>query len=118
MYVSDDLFARTATNSKLKEQVHSALVEHISSLASYIFLGRKPARPAQARWTGVPNVARFALALSLFHNLLEPLLGSLCTGADGQSDSKVTSMDADVGALRFQFQLSQKSELVTTCHCQ
>lgn len=63
----------------------------VAALAKHVFLGLKPMCPAQARWTGVANVARFALGLQCFHQIL---LNLFCSGADA-STAKGEQVDDD-----------------------
>jgi hypothetical protein len=44
---------------------HADLCAAIASSLEHLVLKAKPAKPAQSRWTGVPNVARFVLSQSL-----------------------------------------------------
>ena len=81
------------------KKLHASLADHLTALVSHIFLGHKPARPSQSRWTGVAHVCQWALGLALFHRLLGPLLCSLSakkTDDAGGDDSNLGMlMDAD-----------------------
>ena len=57
-------------------------MDHISSLVKLIFLNSRPAPPAQSRWTGVPNVARWCYGLFAFHGLFSRLVSSLSPNSD------------------------------------
>ncbi len=61
---------------------HNAVAEVVTTLFLHCFLHAKPARVAQARWTGVASVVEWCLGLGLFHCMLGPLLGSLAAGWD------------------------------------
>ena len=62
--------------------LRSAIVDHVKTLVKHVFLGTKPVRPAEARWTGVPCVANFCLGLHLFHRMFEGTVGKLGAGVD------------------------------------
>lgn len=65
--------------------VKDAVAQHVLALVSHVFLGQKPARPSQSRWTGVAAVARWCLSLALFHKMLGPLFQALAAGDKGAS---------------------------------
>ena len=90
------------TNEPIKgKRLHASLADHVTALVSHIFLGHKPARPSQSRWTGVAHVCQWSLGLALFHRLLGPLLCYLSakkTNSDDGSDDSTLGMmlmDAD-----------------------
>lgn len=80
----------------LRTRLHTALTEHLSAIVGHVFLGRKPARPAQSRWTGVADVCQWCLGLSLFHKLFKPLLGALSSKSDDLAGNEQPVMDNDV----------------------
>ena len=95
MYIDDSAL----DNGPQQERLRHAVADHVTVLYRHVFLSSKPSRPAQARWTGVANVAEFALGLSLAFGMLQPLFASLAskdssTGGMAQNADK----DADVGA--------------------
>ena len=79
-------------------KLHDAIAHHVTILFRHIFLSRKPSRPSQSRWTGVANVASFALSLALCHGLLKPLFASLSAKDDNTTGKTAHSTDADVGS--------------------
>lgn len=96
MYIADEtLNNKRFDQSSLRESV----VAHLGALVSYVFMHCKPARPSQARWTGVPHVAQWALGLSMWHRILTPLFAAL-TSSKGEPGPQMSGdaalMDADV----------------------
>lgn len=86
-------------------QLLRSLATHLTTLCEHLFFSSKPPRPTQSRWTGVPSVSRWCLALSLFHQMLGPLLSSLATsgGKDpgpGFGASEGAVLDNDAGNSR------------------
>jgi hypothetical protein len=98
VYVADSALADAPDSSSQQSErvpIHHDVSDHLVVLVRHLFLSRKPSRPAQSRWTGVPDVCNFALSLYLFHGLLKPLFAALST-KDNVAGTKVESTDADV----------------------
>ena len=81
----------------LRQRIHNSLVDHIVTLFEHLFMGVKPSKPAQSRWTGVASVSQFALCLGLCHKMLQPLL-SLLTAKDTGTTATTADNDADARA--------------------
>lgn len=93
VYMEDaTLPASRSAAAKLLE----VLGHHVTTLVQHLFLHVKPPKPAQSRWTGVPAVSQWCLALSLFHRLFVPLMKALSEKDSGNS-SLPTTLDGDVG---------------------
>ena len=92
VYVEDNILVEPS----LSERCRKLLLNHIVTLVSHCFFGTKPARPAQARWTGVANCARFA-GLWMFFNILKPLFCGLTSKDDvDAAKNRKTTGDVDV----------------------
>lgn len=50
-----------------------SIIRRVSTLFKAIFLCKRPATPAQSRWTGIPSVTRFVYGLFSFHGFLAKL---------------------------------------------
>ena len=74
--------------------VHQAVASHLSVLFTHVFTGAKPAKAAQARWTGVASVCAWCLGLGVFHNMLAPILAALAGGSKPETDMR-TANDVD-----------------------
>ena len=99
IYLDPTTFAKAQLDVTTLERLRRALADHVSALVSHVFLGYKPARPSQSRWTGVAHVCQWALGLALFHRILKPLLSALSTNAstsENSADPASRSMDVDV----------------------
>ena len=106
VYVADSALADADTSLQQSQRIriHDVVSDHVAILVRHLFLSRKPSRPAQSRWTGVPDVCNFTLSLALFHGLLKPLFAALSAKDDG-AGTKVESTDADVWVSVFSLQV-------------
>ena len=92
VYVEDSILVDPC----LSQKCGKLLLDHIVTLVTHCFFGVKPARPAQARWTGVANCARFVLGLGVFFNILKPLFCGLTTKDDvDAAKNRKTTGDID-----------------------
>ena len=98
IYMDPMTFAQAPLDVTTFERLRSALADHLSALVTHVFLGYKPARPSQSRWTGVAHVCQWSLGLALFHRILKPLLMALSmnTSSENSADPASRSMDVDV----------------------
>ena len=92
MFVDDS----AASRKDLEDHLHRSLTEHLTALVSCLFMGSKPAKPSQSRWTGMANCAQWALCLAMWHQLLNPLFTALASGQTTDVSENATTMDADV----------------------
>ena len=90
----------TALCDQRREPLERSLTEHLTALISFIFMGCKPAKPSQSRWTGMSHCAQWALALAMWHRILTPLFASLAARESKNMDTGNQTMDADVGGAR------------------
>jgi hypothetical protein len=86
----DDATAANPDQHK-KDRLHTSLVEHLGALVIHVFLHCRPAKPSQSRWTGVGNVAQWALSLAMFHRMLAPVFMALSEN----SKDDMENLDAD-----------------------
>lgn len=98
IYLDPRTFAKAQLDVGAFQRLRSALADHLSALVTHVFLGYKPARPSQSRWTGVAHVCQWSLGLALFHRILKPLLSALSMNASSENsaDPASRSMDVDV----------------------
>lgn len=97
VYISDE--TANCPDPHKQTMLRRGVAEHLCALVGYVFMHCKPARPSQARWTGIAHVAQWTLGLALFHQFLKPLFTALSAKSDDDSkdsDTAGNTMDADV----------------------
>jgi hypothetical protein len=80
-----------------------------------VFLNRKPAKPAAARWTGVPSSAAFNEGILLYHDFMPQFMDMVCHGnrtRKHQDEPQREAHDIDSAVDNYQKQLSTRKNLL------